>query len=222
MTGTSSTGPFPARGLDLPDVGLVIHGDIPNDAQVLQHRSGRTGRAGRKGVAVMLVTNTQRRYADRLIQTAKIKPEWKPLPTAEELRLAYEVATRSRSTEEHIVRLVSRGEVKFAIWGPGEEIHGTATALALSKVTEPSRFGIVPHYRSGALCLYEWQPAAGLSRSPPFGASGADAGGNTSWKNPSGRKPPITELWLRSSCMSPLPEFRDCLYAGDQNGGRTV
>ncbi|MCB9781028.1 MAG: hypothetical protein H6742_20835 [Alphaproteobacteria bacterium] len=75
-----------------------------------------------------------------------------PEPTAEELRLAYTVAVRSRATEEHIVRLVSRGEVKFAIWGPGEEVHGTATALALSRLTDPGRFGIVPHYRSGSLC----------------------------------------------------------------------
>lgn len=73
-------------------------------------------------------------------------------PTADELRLAYRVGARSRSVEEHIVRLVSRGEVKFAIFGPGEEVHGTATALALSKVVDPKRFGIVPHYRSGALC----------------------------------------------------------------------
>lgn len=71
--------------------------------------------------------------------------------TAEELRLAYAIGVRSRSTEEHIVRLASRGEVKFAIWGPGEEIHGTATALAISKVADPSTFGVVPHYRSGAL-----------------------------------------------------------------------
>ena len=75
-----------------------------------------------------------------------------PAPTPDELRLAYRVACRSRATEEHIVRLVNRGEVKFAIWGPGEEVHGTATALALSKVTGPGRFGIVPHYRSGAMC----------------------------------------------------------------------
>jgi 2-oxoisovalerate dehydrogenase E1 component len=74
------------------------------------------------------------------------------LPSAEELRLAYRVAARSRATEEHIVRLVSRGEVKFAIWGPGEEIHGTATALALRKAVDPSKFGIIPHYRSGSLC----------------------------------------------------------------------
>ncbi|MCK6502908.1 thiamine pyrophosphate-dependent enzyme [Myxococcota bacterium] len=75
-----------------------------------------------------------------------------PEPTDDELRLAYRVAVRSRSTEEHIVRLVSRGEVKFAIWGPGEEVHGTATALALSRLTDPARFGVVPHYRSGSLC----------------------------------------------------------------------
>lgn len=73
-------------------------------------------------------------------------------PTAEELRHAYTVAARSRSAEEHIVRLVTRGEVKFAIWGPGEEIHGTATALALSKVVNPKHFGMVPHYRSGSMC----------------------------------------------------------------------
>ncbi len=73
-----------------------------------------------------------------------------PAPTAAELRLAYEVGARSRCVEEHIVRLVSRGEVKFAIWGPGEEVCGTALALAMSKVVSPKNFGVVPHYRSGS------------------------------------------------------------------------
>jgi 2-oxoisovalerate dehydrogenase E1 component len=68
------------------------------------------------------------------------------------LREAYRVAVHSRALEEQIVRLVSRGEVKFAIWGPGEEVHGTATALALRSVVGPDRFGFVAHYRSGALC----------------------------------------------------------------------
>ncbi|TVQ87233.1 MAG: hypothetical protein EA397_18110 [Deltaproteobacteria bacterium] len=75
-----------------------------------------------------------------------------PTLSAEELIEAYRHGVRSRAAEEHIVRLVSRGEVKFAIFGPGEEIHGVATALALKKAVDPSRFGIVPHYRSGALC----------------------------------------------------------------------
>ena len=75
-----------------------------------------------------------------------------PAPTAEELIQAYRVGVRSRAMEEHIVRHVNRGEVKFAIWGPGEEVHGTATALALSKLIPVEKFGIVPHYRSGAMC----------------------------------------------------------------------
>ncbi len=40
-----------ARGIDLPDLGLVIHAELPRDPDTLLHRSGRTGRAGRKGVS---------------------------------------------------------------------------------------------------------------------------------------------------------------------------
>jgi 2-oxoisovalerate dehydrogenase E1 component len=75
-----------------------------------------------------------------------------PALTDDDLRFAYRMGVRSRAAEEHIVRLVSRGEVKFAIFGPGEEVHGVATALALSKAVDPQRFGVVAHYRSGALC----------------------------------------------------------------------
>ena len=56
-----------ARGLDLPNLGLVIHADLPNDAEVLQHRSGRTGRAGRKGVSILLVPNSRRRRAEEML-----------------------------------------------------------------------------------------------------------------------------------------------------------
>jgi 2-oxoisovalerate dehydrogenase E1 component len=71
---------------------------------------------------------------------------------SEELVHAYRVAARSRAVEERIVRLVSQGRVKFAIWGAGEEVHGTATALAFEKTVDPRHFGLVGHYRSGALC----------------------------------------------------------------------
>ena len=71
-------------------------------------------------------------------------------PTADELRWMYRVGSRSRVLEEHVVRLVARGEVKFAIWGPGEEVFGVAMALALSKTCDPTKFGVVPHYRSAS------------------------------------------------------------------------
>ena len=40
-----------ARGIDLPNLDLVIHADMPTNPDTLLHRSGRTGRAGRKGTA---------------------------------------------------------------------------------------------------------------------------------------------------------------------------
>lgn len=75
-----------ARGIDLPSLGLVIHAELPNDAEVLQHRSGRTGRAGRKGTSVLLVPLSRRRKAESLFATARVQPVWSGPPTAEEIR----------------------------------------------------------------------------------------------------------------------------------------
>lgn len=44
------------RGIDVPDVALVVNYDMPNNIENYTHRIGRTGRAGRKGVAVTLLT----------------------------------------------------------------------------------------------------------------------------------------------------------------------
>ncbi len=44
-----------ARGIDLPDVSHVINVDLPRTADVYVHRIGRTGRAGKRGVAISLV-----------------------------------------------------------------------------------------------------------------------------------------------------------------------
>lgn len=75
-----------ARGIDLPNLGLVIHADLPNDSEVLQHRSGRTGRAGKKGVSVLLVPPARRRRADLLLEMADIDVIWGVAPTADEIR----------------------------------------------------------------------------------------------------------------------------------------
>jgi ATP-dependent RNA helicase DeaD len=75
-----------ARGIDLPNLDLVIHADIPNDAEVLQHRSGRTGRAGRKGVSILLVPAARKRRAELLLNLAGIDAIWGTAPTAEEIR----------------------------------------------------------------------------------------------------------------------------------------
>jgi ATP-dependent RNA helicase DeaD len=75
-----------ARGLDLPDLGLVIHSDLPRNRDTLLHRSGRTGRAGRKGVCILLVPHTKRRQAERLFLSARIDAAWVSAPTPEQIR----------------------------------------------------------------------------------------------------------------------------------------
>ncbi|MBV8971063.1 MAG: DEAD/DEAH box helicase [Sphingomonadaceae bacterium] len=72
-----------ARGIDLPDLGLVIHAELPNDPEVLQHRSGRTGRAGRKGICVLLVPYPKVRRTESLLRAANVRATWMDPPTAE-------------------------------------------------------------------------------------------------------------------------------------------
>jgi ATP-dependent RNA helicase DeaD len=75
-----------ARGIDLPNLNLVIHADLPTNTESLLHRSGRTGRAGRKGISAMIVPAKATKKAERLLQWAKIKAEWTVPPSADEIR----------------------------------------------------------------------------------------------------------------------------------------
>lgn len=90
-----------ARGIDLPDLELVIHADLPTNPDTLKHRSGRTGRAGRKGVSVLIVPLSARRRTERLLQGASIKAVWAAPPSAEEV---------SRRDDERLLADPSLGE----------------------------------------------------------------------------------------------------------------
>ena len=75
-----------ARGIDIPSLSLVVHVEVPRDPEVLQHRSGRTGRAGRKGTAVLIVPYPRRRRVEMLLRAAQVQAEWVPLPSADAIR----------------------------------------------------------------------------------------------------------------------------------------
>ncbi|MEP5152345.1 DEAD/DEAH box helicase [Planktotalea sp.] len=76
-----------ARGIDLPNLELVIHADLPSNAETLLHRSGRTGRAGRKGISALIVPGRQKSKAERLLRFAKLNAEWSNAPSAEDVNL---------------------------------------------------------------------------------------------------------------------------------------
>jgi ATP-dependent RNA helicase DeaD len=75
-----------ARGIDIPSLSLVIHVETPRDAEVLQHRSGRTGRAGRKGTAVLVVPYPRRRRVEGMLRDARVNATWVPVPSPEAIR----------------------------------------------------------------------------------------------------------------------------------------
>jgi len=92
-----------ARGIDLPTLSLVIHVEIPRDAETLQHRSGRTGRAGKKGTAVLIVPFSRRRRVESMLRHAKITAEWTDAPDRE--------AIKSRDRERLLEKLLEPVEV---------------------------------------------------------------------------------------------------------------
>ncbi|MHA6723418.1 DEAD/DEAH box helicase [Sphingomonas sp. RS2018] len=75
-----------ARGIDLPSLSLVVHVELPRDAEALQHRSGRTGRAGKKGTAVLIVPYPRRRRTEMMLRGARINAEWIEVPSPEDIR----------------------------------------------------------------------------------------------------------------------------------------
>ncbi|SFI77512.1 DEAD/DEAH box helicase [Albimonas pacifica] len=75
-----------ARGIDLPGLDLVIHADLPTNSETLVHRSGRTGRAGRKGLCALIVPVKARRKAERLLAGAGVETTWASPPGPAEIQ----------------------------------------------------------------------------------------------------------------------------------------
>ena len=97
-----------ARGLDLPNLELVIHADLPKNSEGLLHRSGRTGRAGRKGVSALIVPVKAKKRAQGLLRSAKVEAAWDNPPSAtavkerdQERLMADPMLTKSLSPNEY-------------------------------------------------------------------------------------------------------------------------
>ena len=72
-----------ARGLDIPDVSHVFNFDVPTHPEDYVHRIGRTGRAGRLGTALSIVTRSDQRYIDDIEKLIQRKIDWAGAPVSE-------------------------------------------------------------------------------------------------------------------------------------------
>lgn len=123
-----------ARGLDVDRISLVVNYDIPYDTDAYIHRIGRTGRAGRKGDAILFVSPRERRMLSAIERATKHKIEQLELPTTEMVN-----NKRIANFKQKISDTLAAGELEFmqGILEQYEQEHDVPpleTAAALAKM----------------------------------------------------------------------------------------
>jgi ATP-dependent RNA helicase DeaD len=74
-----------ARGIDVNDLTHVFHHSLPSEQAYYTHRSGRTARAGKKGISLAFISNREKGYINRMAREMDISFEAIEVPGAEEI-----------------------------------------------------------------------------------------------------------------------------------------
>lgn len=127
-----------ARGIDLPNLELVIHAELPSNAETMLHRSGRTGRAGRKGVSALIVPPKSRRKAESLLRAAKVSCDWADAPTAAQVLEKDQERLLSDATWQQEITGAEKTAVDklTALYGP-EQIAAAFLRLHADRLSAP-------------------------------------------------------------------------------------
>jgi ATP-dependent RNA helicase DeaD len=96
-----------ARGLDIDDISHVFNYDLPDDPEVFVHRIGRTGRAGKEGIAISLFTPKETRMLRRIEGYTRQKQTKANLPSKSEIQ-----KKRKRQIVERMEVWLNRGRYK--------------------------------------------------------------------------------------------------------------
>ena len=130
-----------ARGLDIDDISHVFNYDLPYDPEVYIHRIGRTGRAGKTGIAISLLSPADWGRLRKIEALTKQKLTQAELPTVERIQghrdqqlveqvLVWLERDRCRREKELVLELVQAGHDPLEI---------AAVALKLARVEEKQR-----------------------------------------------------------------------------------
>ena len=115
-----------ARGLDIEHVSHVVNFDVPSSPDAYVHRIGRTGRAGREGVAITLAEAREHRLLRNIEQVTKRKITIESVPTVHDLR-----ARRLELTRASLEELLVGGEL--------DRIASVVESLAENTTSSTSR-----------------------------------------------------------------------------------
>ena len=130
-----------ARGLDIDHVSHVINFDLPTAAEVYVHRIGRTGRAGREGVAITLISPREQRFLQFVERLTKQTVEIGKLPSEADLR-----KRRLEAAKDTVRTRIAAGdldEMRELVASLAEEfdimdVAAAAVALANAEADKPA------------------------------------------------------------------------------------
>ena len=178
-----------ARGLDIPDVSHVINYDAPHHSEDYVHRIGRTGRAGKLGVAVTIVSRADARSIDEIEKLIGQKIEWQAGGDAP----VDEPAEAEEAPREH---RGGRSRRSGGDRGRGVRSHGEPAQREARGGAERGRGGHSHDDAGGARSARATRPAG----SPPGGARSRSPAAASS-----GRAAPPTEA---RGAAAPAPRRR--------------
>ncbi|MGV6825736.1 MAG: DEAD/DEAH box helicase [bacterium] len=127
-----------ARGLDVERISHVVNYDIPHDTEAYVHRIGRTGRAGRKGDAILFVAPREKRMLNAIEKATRQKIEIMDLPSTELINDKRIAQFKQRITDtlanedlEMFSQLIEQYEQEHNV--PAQEIAAALARLAQGK-----------------------------------------------------------------------------------------
>jgi len=130
-----------ARGLDIEDISHVFNYHLPDDAEVYVHRIGRTGRAGKTGIAITLVSPREKRRLREVEALTKQPIKKMELPTAADI-----VKHRESQVVENLKIWLGRGRYKRELEMVQELIEAghdplniAAAAIKIARADEKQR-----------------------------------------------------------------------------------
>jgi ATP-dependent RNA helicase DeaD len=200
-----------ARGLDIDHVSHVVNYDIPANPDAYIHRIGRTGRAGREGVAITLVEPREHRLLRNIETSIRTRLEVCQIPTVADLRerrlevlrgnlreaILADGLDRFRAVVEPLAEEFDVVDVALAAVSLAEAAAGRDGAETEAEIAPASLFGDRPDRgqargRSG--------PGAGRGPGPAArrGPSGPGSGDGPTGPGGSGRTPGRNDgAWVR-------------------------
>ena len=154
-----------ARGLDIQHVSHVVNYDVPTSTEAYVHRIGRTGRAGREGVAISLAEPREHRMLRNIELATKSKIEIATVPTVADLR-----TRRLELTKASLREGILAGDLdafRSIVEALGEEFDIMDVAAAAVKQLELSNGGSADEKEIPAVEPRRDRPTSGDRSGPP-------------------------------------------------------